>query len=147
MELDYKKIASEVVNKHPENLIIEKAYFLSLLEMKTPLISEYETTEDYKSALDGYDLEFVGKFEKLRKVILETYKIYLVNVPGQGYYLPDPVKQIKIGLSKTKNGVKSKIKKGNKIITHVDYRRVDLREKNAALAKQAAWGMIQSLLK
>ena len=102
---------------------------------------------EYREEVQSQELKLLGFREDLRDYLLKEFKVCLVSVQGEGYMIATPTEQIKYALKKTKDGLRSKLRKGNLILHNTDFNRVEIEEKKKASDGLAAISMIRQMVR
>jgi hypothetical protein len=146
LKTDFDAVAKQVL-MHRENEVIPHGHFMHMLNIEIPRFDEYDNLDEYISARELMQFNYMSGMQKLIDHMLTNYKIFLKNERGSGYFICSPTEQVKHGIEHTESVVKRKLRKGTKIVINVDYENVDIVIKQKASDKQAAWSMIKSLIK
>ncbi len=145
-KIDFEALAAEVL-KFEQNQIISHDYFDKLFKLETPKSTDFEDDTEFFAAINNKNFQYMSMMQKLISFMLENHKVFLKNERGAGYFICEPNEQVKHGITHTENIVKSKLRKGTKIIINVNYDEVDIVVKKQASDKSASWSAIRQIMK
>lgn len=150
MKKEEEKLISEVVEfilEHPEGVVITHQDIKRAGGITAPRYRDYKNEEEFIQALQESEFLYLTFVERVRDTLLSEYNACLKNEKGVGYYILNPIEQINYGIDRTKKAVKKKISQGQKIIKHVEWKKVSIHDRKRANDNVAAWCLANEMLK
>jgi len=86
--------------------IIPHSYLKELFNIKPPKFDEYDGVDEFVKALELHQFEYLTMTDKLKKDLLESHKMCLKNVRGEGYTIVMPHEQTTYAYDRLTNEIK-----------------------------------------
>ncbi len=133
-------LIEEIVISYSDGKLISHEWLKEKFGLKQLLIEDFENTEDFIRGLQMQQFSYMTLVDTLRWQLLESEKMYIKNVRGDGYTVLNPKDQTQYGYDELLKTVKQAIKEADVIMTNVrsvpneqQYKDNDLRAKCSIL--------------
>lgn len=133
-------LLDDIANNYSDGKLISHEWLKEKFGLKQLIIDDFETTEDFIKGLQMQQFSYMTLVDTLRWQLLESEKIYIKNVRGDGYTVLNPKDQTQYGYDELLKIIKQAIKCSDLIMNNVkavpieqQYKDNDLRAKYSIL--------------
>ena len=133
-------LLDDIATNYSDGKLISHEWLNEKFGLKRLIIEDFETTEDFIKGLQMQQFSYMTLVDTLRFQLLESEKMYIKNVRGDGYTILNPKDQTQYGYDYLLKTVRQAIKEASLIMTNVravpieqQYKDNDLRAKYSIL--------------
>ena len=141
MELISERIATE----HHDGRLISHSWLKGQFGIAAPKITDFKDTEEYDRERDRAQFQYMAMVEKLRDTLLFGYKMYMMNVHGEGYVIIRPDDQTTLAYKGLVSDITDGIRDAKEIMYNV--REVSPEQKSKDDDLRAKMGLIEQMFK
>lgn len=143
----WKAIIFSIVEKYKPGELIEHDYLKNIADIQFPQYEDYDTSEDFKKAIDEYSFQYMNFIDKLRWDILEDFKLYLKNVKGEGYIFIPSNEQTDYAKKTAMRDINRTISTTIDIMLNVKHSELDMNEKRKNADELAKMAHLKQIIK
>jgi hypothetical protein len=146
-EEQWVKLMNKLIEKYQPGDLIPHFVMRKMLFIETPNYNDFETQYEFVEAIQLMQFEYMSLVEKLRTDILDTHKLYLKNVRGDGYAFLPTNEQTDYAKQRTMDGIRKEMKRGITIMQNIRFAALTQEQKKSNADELAKIAQLQHLMK
>lgn len=146
-EDEWVTLTNNIVERFEPGVLISHEYLKKIFYLIEPKIEDFKDQYEFIETIKLIQFEYMTLVDKLRVDILETHKLYLRNIRGEGYQFLLPKEQTDFAKKQTMDSINKEMKRGELILRNVKYSSLSADDRRKNTDELAKIGQLSQMIK